>query len=109
LTTVRDLIRAALVDETIEVQDRLGEHQDLHVLNERLGAIVRSYGRELDPAALVLAGALMERNNARAEAIRAAWKDGPRDIYKRWRRLRDQLDASEDEPSEDSDDDESKD
>ena len=59
------------------------------MLNERLGAIVRSYGRELEPAALVLAGALMERNDARAAAIRAAWKDGPRDVYKRWRRLRD--------------------
>ena len=47
---------AGLIDEAIEVQDRLGEHQDLHVLNERLGAIVRSYGRELEPAALVLAG-----------------------------------------------------
>jgi CHAD domain-containing protein len=91
-----------LIDEVIEVQDRLGEHQDLHVLNERLGMIVRAYGRELDPAALVLAGALMERNNARAAAIRAAWKDGPRDIYRRWRRFKDELDDSE--PSEDPDD-----
>jgi triphosphatase len=88
-----------LIDEAIDVQDRLGEHQDLHVFNQRLGAIVRTYGRELEPETLVLAGALMERNNARAEAIRAAWKDGPRDVYKRWRRFKDELDTPDDEPS----------
>jgi CHAD domain-containing protein len=93
-----------LIDETTKVQDRLGEHQDLHVLNERLGAIVRSYGRELEPAALVLAGALIERNDTRAEAIRAAWKEGPRDVNKRWRRLKDDLEAQEDDTSEDADD-----
>jgi triphosphatase len=93
-----------LIDETIAVQDRLGEHQDLYVLNERLRAVVRTYGAELEPAALVLAGALMQRNEDRAEAIRAGWKDGPREVYKRWRRLKDELDARDGASEQDADD-----
>lgn len=92
-----------LIDAAVDVQDRLGEHQDLHVLNERLASLIRAYGHEFQPATLVFAGALMERNNARAEAIRAAWKDGPRDVAKRWRRFKDDLDAQSGEASGDSD------
>jgi CHAD domain-containing protein len=91
-----------LIDAAIDVQDCLGEHQDLHVLNERLGHIVRAYGRELEPEALVLAGALMQRNESRAEAIRAGWKDGPRDVFKRWRRFKDELDTLADEAEKDT-------
>ena len=75
------------------------------MLNERLGIIVRAYGRELEPAALVLAGAIMERNNARAEAIRAAWKNGPREVYKRWRRFKDELASPKTRRQSDTDDD----
>jgi CHAD domain-containing protein len=84
-----------LIEEVVDVQDRLGEHQDLCVLNERLTTLLRAYGSELSTEALVLTGVLLERNNAHAEAIRASWKRGPRDVYRRWRRLRDELDVRE--------------
>jgi CHAD domain-containing protein len=66
-----------------EFQDTLGEHQDAVVLEERLRAL-------LDPDASavrgVVVGRLIEREQARREATRAAWPDVWRALERSGRR-----------------------
>lgn len=64
------------VDAAKRLQDVLGEHQDAVVAEER----VRAWS-QASPGAALAAGRLVEREQARKAAARAAWPEG-------WRRLR---------------------
>jgi CHAD domain-containing protein len=68
---------AAFVRRSKALQDVLGEHQDATVAEERLRTLTASAPAE----AAFVAGRLVEREEARRRAARAAWPDA-------WKRLR---------------------
>lgn len=61
-----------LLGATTGFQDVLGAHQDACVAEERLRALVAELP-QLDPAAVFVAGRLVERERTRADAERAGW------------------------------------
>ena len=59
---------ARFVEKATEVQDLLGEHQDAAVAEERLRTVVKAGD---DPAAVLVAGRLVERQRATRQRVRA--------------------------------------
>ena len=59
---------ARFVEKATEVQDLLGEHQDAVVAEERLRTVVKAGD---DPAAVLVAGRLVERQRATRQRVRA--------------------------------------
>lgn len=71
------------------LQNRLGEQQDAHVSNARLGDLVKARTPRLPPASVFLMGRMAERQHTRALAARTQFAKAYRRVRgRRWKELR---------------------
>jgi CHAD domain-containing protein len=63
-----------LLTATAGLQDVLGEHQDACVAEQRIRELLDGLGETIDAHVVFVAGRLVEREHAKAEANRADWQ-----------------------------------
>lgn len=63
-----------LLAATAELQEVLGDHQDACVAEATIRSLVAGLGKRPDPATVLVAGRLVEREHQRAQERRAVWR-----------------------------------
>jgi CHAD domain-containing protein len=63
-----------LLDATTELQEVLGDHQDACVAEQRIRELLDGLGETIDAHVVFVAGRLVERERARADAKRDEWR-----------------------------------
>lgn len=76
-----------LIDAATDVQDLLGDHQDIAVNRQRIEDAVRSAGADWPPETMLALGQLIHQEAARAAELRLAFAPRYRDVKSAYRSL----------------------
>jgi len=76
-----------LIDAATDVQDLLGDHQDIVVNRQRIDDAVRTTGADWPPETILALGQLIQQEAHHAEELRLAFASKYRDVKSAYRRL----------------------